>query len=518
MNLLSGVCLGLLAARAGAQMDTLAATRHTITVAGRTLSYTARAGLLPIRNNDDGSIRAYVFFVAYLADRRPNEPARPITFAWNGGPGANALLLHLDAFGPRRLEAGNGGPPRVVDNDETLLTSTDLVFVDPVGTGFSRPTAPALASSFYGVREDIAATRELIRVYRTRFDAWDSPVYLMGESYGTWRASGTAAAMEDNGEHIAGVILISGGIPVGPLATPETRAALFLPQRIATAAYHHRLASELARDTARTMREAEDWGRNVYAPALTRRDALPADERRAIVARLGRYTGVDTTLVDKKTLVVDGSTFTHSMGAVNRFDTRQVATVESSTQERTNDVMRRTAIVHYLRDELGFKTDLAYLGLESGWSASGSAPNPNAEWKWDQGERGAALTVVDDGPPGGTPPWVQRTFAADRATRTFVAAGIYDSLNSCPLIAYQVSRLEPALRERVTLGCYVGGHMIYEDRPARASLTRDLRRFLEVRSSAPFGTQSIRPSDARVGDSSHSRSQILRSAFPLRLE
>lgn len=477
MKLFSGLCVCLLTAGAGAQVDTTVTTRHTITVAGRPLSYTARAGMLPIRNNDDGSIRAYIFFVAYVADREPNGPARPITFAWNGGPGANSLLLHLDAFGPRRLESGNGGPPRLVDNDETLLTSTDLVFVDPVGTGFSRAAAPAYASGFYGVREDIAATREFIRVYRTRFDAWDSPVYLMGESYGTWRASGAAAAMEENGEHIAGVILISGGISVGPLATPEMRAALFLPQRIATAAYHHRLAPDVQRDTARAMREAENWGRNVYAPALARRDALTADERRAIVARLGRYTGVDTALIDKKKLVVDGSAFARQSGALGRFDTRQIATAEGAAQERANDVQHRSPVLHYLRVDLGFETDLAYLGLESGWSASGSTQNPNAEWKWDQGDPGAPLTVRDDGPPGGTPPWVQRTFAADRVTRTFVAAGIYDSLNSCPLIAYQVSRLEPALRERVTLGCYVGGHMIYEDRPARVGLSRDLARF-----------------------------------------
>jgi carboxypeptidase C (cathepsin A) len=369
-----------------------------------------------------------------------------------------------------------------VDNEETLLTQTDLVFIDPVGTGFSRPSTAAYASDFYGVREDIAATREFIRVYRTRFDAWDAPIYLVGESYGTWRASGTAAAMEENGEHVAGVILISGGIPVGPVASPEMRAALFLPTRIATAAYHHRLAPELQRDTARAMREAEEWGRNVYAPALAKRDALTPNERRAIITRLARYTGLDTVIVDRKTLVVGRSAFTQniaSSGAVGMFDTRQIVRGQPSANDRANEARRRALIEGYLRDELGFRTDLAYQGVESGWAASGSARNPNAEWKWDQGEPGGPLILVDDGPPGGTPPWVQRTFASSHATRTFVAAGIYDSLNSCPLIAYQISRLEPALRQRITLGCYVGGHMIYEDTAARVSLRRDLGRFLD---------------------------------------
>ena len=484
------VFLALFALSARAQTDTFTvSTRHTITVAGKPLSYTARAGRLPIRNNDDGSMRAYIFFVAYVADRRPNEPGRPITFAWNGGPGANSLLLHLKAFGPRRLEEGVGTgapitPPRLVDNEETLLTQTDLVFVDPVGTGFSRPAAPAYAREFYGVREDIAATREFIRVYRTHFDAWDAPIYLAGESYGTWRASGTAAAMEENGEHVAGVILISGGIPVGPIASPEMRAALFLPTRIATAAYYHRLAPDLQRDTARAMREAEEWGRSVYAPALAHRDALAPNERRTIVTRLARYTGLDTVFVDKKTLIVGRSTFVGNItpaGLVETFDTRQLASGEFSAQDRRSEARRRSLIESYLRDELGFKTDLAYQGFERGWAASDSARNPNAEWQWDQGDPGAPLTVVDDGPPGGTPPWVQRTFAANHATRTFVAAGIYDSLNSCPLIAYQVSRLEPALRQRITLGCYVGGHMIYDDRAARVSLRHDLARFFDGR-------------------------------------
>lgn len=490
MTLLAAVvCVSLLAASARAQTDTAVATRHTIVVAGKPLSYTARAGMLPIRNNDDGSVRAYVFFVAYVANRAPNGPPRPITFAWNGGPGANSLLLHLRAFGPRRLDDGDGigtpsRPARLVDNDETLLTQSDLVFVDPVGTGFSRPSAPAYAPDFYGVREDIAATREFIRVYRTHFDEWDSPVYLLGESYGTWRASGTAAAMEENGEHVAGVILISGGIPVGPVASPEMRAALFLPTRIATAAYYHRLAPELQRDTARAMREAEEWGRTVYAPALRNRDTLTPNERRTIVSRLARYNGLDTVLIDRKTLIVGRSTFARNVapaGGVSTFDTRQLLAGAAFAQDRAGDARRRSLIERYLRDELGFETDLAYQGLESGWAASDSARNPNAEWRWDQGEPGAPLMVVDDGPPGGTPPWVQRTFAANHATRTFVAAGIYDSLNSCPLIAYQVSQLEPALRQRITLGCYVGGHMIYEDRAARVRLRRDLARFFEGR-------------------------------------
>jgi carboxypeptidase C (cathepsin A) len=495
MSFLYGGFFCAIALFSGAQTDTIpgiatpiVTTHDTIVIAGRPLRYTARAGVLPIRHNDDATVRAYMFFVSYVADRSPNDPPRPITFAWNGGPGANSLLLHLSAFGPRRLDEGDGAgapsrPPRLVDNEETLLTQTDLVFVDPVGTGFSRPASPAYAADFYGVREDIAATREFIRVYRTRFDAWDAPIYLLGESYGTWRASGTATAMAQSDEHVAGVILISGGIPVGSIVSREMRAALFLPSRLATAAYHHRLATDLERDTARAAREAEEWGRTVYAPALAKRNALSPDARAAIVSRLARYTGLDTAMIDKKTLIVDRRALQQNLlrgqGSIAMFDTRQIVRPESSTTDRAEDARRRALINGYLRDALAFKTDLAYQGLESGWSASGKARDANAEWKWDQGEPGASPELVDDGPPGGAQDWVQRTFAANPAARTFVAAGTYDSLNSCPLIAYQISRLEPALRARITFGCYAGGHMLYEDRASRVTLRQDLARFFD---------------------------------------
>jgi carboxypeptidase C (cathepsin A) len=469
--LLCCIALGV----ASAQVDTIPGvatsiveTHHTITIAGKPLGYTARAGMLPIRNNDDASVRAYVFFVAYVADHGRGAPTRPITFAWNGGPGANSLLLHLDAFGPRRVDS-----TRLTDNPETLLPQTDLVFMDAVGTGFSRLADSKYAPDFYGVREDIAATREFIRVYRTRFDAWDQPLYLAGESYGTWRAAGVAAAMADAGEPVNGVILISGGIPVGPVATSQMRAALFLPERVATAAYHRKLVPALQSDPARAMREAEEWGRSVYVPALLRKDSLSEGERSAIMMRLSRYTGLDTSAIDRKTLIVDRRMWLNRLvpgDTLGTFDTRRRAL-------RGDSPARVALISDYLRHVLGFRTDLRYLGLEPVDDTSGVNANPNGQWQYDQGDPDAPLVPNNDGPPGGTPPYVQRAFASDPKTRWFVAAGEYDSLNSCALIAYQVSQLAPALRARVALGCYAGGHMIYEDASPRAALRRDLGKF-----------------------------------------
>lgn len=489
------ICL-LAPVAATAQSDTIPGVRtpvvtttHRITLNGKPLSYTARAGVLPIRSNETAEPLGYIFFVAYVVDRAPGQPARPLTFAWNGGPGANSLLVHLDAMGPHRLNAGDGGTsPRVAlafeDNEATWLDETDLVFVDPVGTGFSRAAKPQYFQGFYGVMGDIAATREFIRVYRTRFDAWDSPVYLAGESYGTWRAAGTADAMERNNEHVVGVIAISGGIPVGPVLTPEMRAATFLSTRTASAFFHGKLAPDLMENRDRALAEVDAWARSVYEPALVRRDALTPADRADIVQRLARYTGLDTSKVDKQTLVVDRQFLIDNLlkdrnqGALGRFDTRQIAGSAPLLAEAAEAPRRRALINNYLRNELGFATDLVYQGLESGYRSS-TARGPN--WDYDNNPPGAALARNTDGPPGPVPSWLRSAMEMNPSLRAFVAMGQFDSLNSCSAGRYILDHIPPPLGKNITLGCYEGGHMMYDDRPARFALKRDIVRFYRGR-------------------------------------
>jgi len=482
----------LVASSARAQTDTvpgvstpLVTTHHRIVLNGKTLAYTARAGVLPIRHNDTGEPRGYVFFVAYSADRATGGSRRPLTFAWNGGPGSNALLVHLDALGPRRLvmptSATASAPPAFEDNQATWLDQTDLVFVDPIGTGFSRPARPELAQDFYGVLGDIAATVEFIRAYRTRFDAWDAPVYLAGESYGVWRAAGAAEAMEKGGQRIAGLVLISGGIPLGPVVSDEMRTAMFVPTRTASAFFHRKLPADLQADRERALVESERWAREVYAPALARRDSLSAPERAAIVTQLSRFTGLDSSRIDRKTLVVDRQFLIDHLledrrqGALGRFDTRQVGVAPT---DRRADARRRALINDYLRKDLGFRTDLVYQGLEVGYSSSPNPQSVGARWQYDQGDPNVPLVVRNtDGPPGGTPPWLRRAMDIDPLLRTFVATGVYDSLNSCPANAYLLRQLPPADAARITFRCYEGGHMMYEDRDARFAMHRDIAVF-----------------------------------------
>jgi carboxypeptidase C (cathepsin A) len=365
---------GPAAATGAAAGDDLVATRHEIKAGDQALKYTAHAGLLPIRHNETGEVRGKVFFVAYVLDRPPGAPVRPLTFLWNGGPGANATLVHLSGFGPRRITPG-GGPAgsldadwKLEDNETTWLDQADLVFVDPVGTGFSRPSKAEYGADFYNTLGDIDSVAEFVRVYLTRFDAWDAPLLVGGESYGVWRAAGVAETLLRRGRKVAGVILISGGVPVGPVVPDEMRTALFVPTRTAAAFHHKKLPPDLQADRQRTLTQAEEWARTAYAPALAMRERLGDAEREDILKQLARFTGLDPSLIDPRTLTVGRQQFADQLlktegRVLARFDTHQTANEEKRPQPG-----RQRVITRYLRSTLLFKTDLAYLGIEQGFA------------------------------------------------------------------------------------------------------------------------------------------------------
>src|SRR5262245_37867984 len=335
--------------------DPIVVSHHEINVGSKTLKYSAYAGRLPIRHNETGEVRGKMFFVAYVLDRLPKAPARPLTFLWNGGPGANATLVHLSAFGPKRIKPSSdpGASPdvewKLEDNQTTWLDQSDLVFVDPIGTGFSRPTKSEYGTDFYSTLGDISSVAEFVRVYLTRFDAWDAPLLIGGESYGVWRAAGVAEALAQRGRKVAGVILISGGIPVGPVLSDEMRIALFVPTRTSAAFFHKKLPPELQTDLRSALERSESWAREEYAPALARRDRLSEPERQNILAQLARFTGIDAALIDPKTLSLARQQFAEQLlrdgkQVLGRFDTRQITSNENRPRAD-----RSIAINKYLR-------------------------------------------------------------------------------------------------------------------------------------------------------------------------
>ena len=276
--------------------ESIVLTAHQIKTAKGVLKYEARAGRLPIRNDESGEVRGYIFFVAYV-EKTTGAP-RPLTFIWNGGPTANSLLVHTEMFGPRRLEHTG-----FVDNAETLLATSDLVFMDPVGTGFSRPARPEYDREFLSTLGDFAATAEFIRAYRARFHSAHQPLFLAGESYGTWRVNGATEILVGRGAKVSGAILISGGIP-GSQMPFEFSDAMYIPARTAAAFFHRKLPPELLKDREATLKEVNDWITATYLPALAHRDSLSDAERTRIVADLARFTGVRPEQINAKTLVM----------------------------------------------------------------------------------------------------------------------------------------------------------------------------------------------------------------------
>lgn len=471
--------------RAQAFEEPIVTTHHTVSIAGRTLSYTARAGRLPIRDNDAGDIHGQMFFVAYTLDRPRGSRPRALTFVWNGGPGSNAALVHLIGFGPKRIAPPTGARPGdgtrwiVEPNPGSWLDTTDLVFVDPIGTGYSRPTRAEYGPEFYQTRGDAESVAEFIRVYRTRFDAFDSPLFLAGESYGVTRAAGVAAALEARGTEVRGVILLGLALPLGSLSAPM-RTALGLPTLAIAAFVNGKLPSDLQRDLAATMQQAETWGSNEYARAVARRDSLSDAERDSVVGTLARYTGLAPSLIDRRTLTVDrmqlGNYLLRREGKfVGQYDARMVGPLDTTQApyDPTKDpsllnLLDDVIVLRYLREELGYKSDLRYQG-----PFGGGYPPPTqfrGDWMSVRWNRSPSDTAVSHA--------LRDAMRLNPSLRVLSGCGIYDLVCDYYGNIWNASHLEPSIRPNVVARGYQGGHAMYTDPRAHAQLRRDVQQFI----------------------------------------
>lgn len=511
--LFAGLALStpVVGAQGGVEPDQIVATHHQIMLGGKALKYTARVGLMPIRDNETGDVHAHMFFMSYTVDSAAARLGRPLTFVWNGGPGMNSSLIHLLGFGPKRIKTGDAypdSPPfsetEMEDNQDTWLDLTDLVFVDPVGTGFGRPTKPEYASEFYQTPGDIESVTEFIRLYRLRFNAMRAPLFIAGHSYGTTRAMGVADALERRGMRLSGVALLSGGIAVGqsPLP-PELTIALGVPGMTAAAFYHRKLAPDLLRDLAGTLKKAEAWAVGDYATALANRDALSNSEQEAVIRQLARFTGLDERAIDRKTLSVTRDQYkTRLFGAEHRifgnYDARMTRPWDPSEvgYDILNDPSFKPVVPlaqgtsallnQYLRSDLKFESDLTYQGPLGGGYPPDSAElrvrglgtGLNNRFNRGTGGRGGGTAGRGGTADAGQPrPPLRRAMDANPAMQVFVARGLYDS-GSCFSAAYTVGHLEADLARRVSVGCYGAGHDFYSDKEVRVQIKRDFTAFI----------------------------------------
>jgi carboxypeptidase C (cathepsin A) len=467
--------LGLLSLPVLAADGQPALTTHSTAANGTSISYRAEAGTLPIRDAATNESHGEMFYTAYLAADSGEQ--RPVTFLWNGGPGANSAALHFEAFGPRRL-AGD----KFEDNDTTLLGVSDLVFVDPIGTGFSRATKPEYEKEFYSTLGDFASVTQFVRTWLAAHHRQSAPIFLVGESFGTWRAASVAEALEKRGQKVAGIVLISGGAVVDRGLIPRNlEIALRVPNRAATALAWGKLDPSVGTDLDQVEKTATAWARDVYAPALLRLDALTSDERNAIAAGLARYTGFPPDQIDRRTLSVTPRQYLRGLLAgktLNTFDMRKISEAHGNA----------AAIDAYFRHDLGYDTPLGYAGLDAAVPTDPAMPKSekiNANWDYNSAPLTPeimASAMAGEGPPGAVP-WTTNALKLDPKMKVFVAAGLYDSLNSCAANDELKARLDPAFAGNFTMACYLGGHMMYRDEDARHKLAKDLNAF--ITSGAP---------------------------------
>jgi carboxypeptidase C (cathepsin A) len=456
--------------------EPIVATAHVIKTPKGPLAYTAYAGRLAIRNAETGEVRGHMFFTAYVVKAKLGAPPRPVMVAWNGGPTSAAVLVQTELLGPRRIEGA-----RFVDNAETLLASTDLVFMDPIETGFSRPAKPEFDKEFLSTLGDFAATAEFVRAWRAKFAAETQPLFLFGESYGTWRVNGATELLEKRGIKVAGAVLLSGGVP-GSLMPFEFQDAYYVPARTAAAFAHKRLDPDLMRDRAATLTAVDQWVASTYLPALQRVAALSDAERDKVARDLARYTGIPDSMVDRKTLVVSNRQYLQGFFGGDRAKTLNTYDMRQFGAERP-DPGYRAAVMDYFRGELGYGTDLNYVDLEQGYMPTPGPAARSTGSRWDYNHTTITPEMMAHMNAGGGPPasqpWLQNAMRADPKIQVFVAAGRYDSLNMCEGNLKMTAKLEPALSSRFEHHCYEGGHMMYRVQPTRLQLSQELAAFIK---------------------------------------
>lgn len=470
--------------------DDVVATRHRLVVGDTTLDYTATAGRVVLREevHEDGRFTGYrpkaeMSLTTYVVDG--DDASRPVTFAFNGGPGSSSVWLHLGLLGPRRVSMGDVGdlrppPHELVDNPQSLLGVSDLVFIDPVSTGYSRVVEGGKPEPYHGYQGDIESVAELIRIWTSRNKRWMSPKLVAGESYGTLRGAALAEHLHTrHSMYLNGLILVSSVLDLSSIDFENQRNdrahALYLPTYAAIAQYHGRLG-DTTLETA--VAQAEEYATRDYPWVLSRGDRLTADERTAAVTRIASLTGLSEEYVDRADLRIEHVRFFTELlrderRTVGRLDGRFTGPAASAIAEQLDADPSMDAIAgpyaaafnHYVRAELGYESDLAYEQITS-------RVHP---WSFKDFE----------GRPIDVTPRLERAMRANPHLRVHVAYGYFDG--ATPHFAAEDVlahlRIPVELRANIEHRYYEAGHMMYVHEPSRLQQSEDLADFVTRASS-----------------------------------
>ena len=454
---------------------------HSIVINGVTYAYTTTCGQLAVKN-DKGEVEANITFTAYTVTNPASDTPRPLTFTFNGGPGSASVWLHMGGLAPKRvLMHDNGDMPRppyqLVDNDFSWLPTTDLVFIDPVDTGYSRATSDEFAKKIKGVTGDLECIGEFIRLYMSKYQRWTSPLFLAGESYGTFRSAGLAGYLADKGIIFNGIILISSILNMQTARFQvgnDLPYQLFLPTYAATAWYHGQLADEYQQmDVRAFLDEVEAWVEGTYVQALSLGDRIPDDLRSDVLDGLVKYTGLSRDYLDLANLRIEIMAFCKELlrsdrETVGRIDSRYKGKDKSGVSQTPDydpslNVIWppfTTTLNQYFREELGYENDAEYHILRG------------LEWDWGSAKDGHADTSA----------LLREAMAKNPYMRVYVASGYFDLATPYYATIYTLNHmgLDPSAHARLTLEEFPVGHMVYVEKNALAKLQTDVATFIDL--------------------------------------
>jgi len=469
--------------------DNLVESKHSIKIGGQLIKYTVTTGTMVMKEevNDkekDGEVekpRAQIFFIAYTKDGVKDKSKRPVTFSFNGGPGSSSVWLHMGVLGPRRVvltDEGEMPPPpfKLTDNQYSILDDTDLVFIDPMSTGFSRPVEGEKSAEWHTFTKDIASVGDFIRLYTTRYNRWLSPKFLAGESYGTTRSAGLSGYLQNrHGLLLNGLILISAVLDFTTIdfnLNNDLPFILFLPAYAATAWYHNKLNFKALLETV--IKEAEEFAKGDYASALLKGASLSPEERAVVAEKLSRYTGISREFIERTNLRITDRHFFKELlrergKTIGRLDSRYTGMDRSGVTE-THEYDPLFANVNgpytaafndYIRTELKFETDLPYEILsDKVWM--------NWSYEYFQNQY---VNVAET---------LRQSMTFNKYLKVFVANGYYDL--GTPYFATEYTfdhlGLDESLRKNIRMSYYKAGHMMYVHIPSLKELKKDMTKYI----------------------------------------
>lgn len=457
-------------------------TKHSVRIDGQTIAYTATVGWT-ILEDDAGKPRARFGYTAYTRDGVTDPAKRPILFAFNGGPGSSSIWLHMGILGPRRVVVNDGGyapppPSELVDNAYSVLDLTDIVMIDPVGTGFSKPLGEAKGEEFWGVDPDIESVGDFIRRYVTENGRWASPKYILGESYGGIRSAGLVWHLQSrHGMSFNGLVMVSPFLDMGTGidgAEIDLPHVLYLPTLAATAWYHDKLAEKPA-DLAAFVDEVARFAYEEYAPALLKGYTIPAEEKERIAKKLAAYTGTTADYWLKADLRVSHPQFLQQLERderriAGRIDSRFLGpSVNPLAEQMDYDPFFpaigpafTAAFFDYLHRELEFGDDETYV-----------VSNFGIRWKWDHRQPGLEGW---EAPWANLRPDLSLAITMNPGLHVLVQQGYYDLATPTLATRHDLEHLDvaPEARERIRLEMYEAGHMMYLHGPSMKKFREDL--------------------------------------------